>query len=260
MNVANIIFVGAGNLATHLAKAFYQNGHRILQIYSRTESSARTLAEKVDADYTTDLRKLLTNDISLYVVSLTDSVFTELLPEMTTGREQALWVHTAGSLSIGVWENRVKRYGVLYPLQTFSKQREMDFRNVPFLIEAAHKEDLDYLKTIAGSLSSKVYEADSEQRKYLHLAAVFACNFVNRLYALSADLLEKCNLPFELLLPLIDETARKIHELPPEYAQTGPAVRQDKNIIDKHLSMLTGQPEVQEIYRLLSENIRTNIY
>ncbi|KAA6323284.1 hypothetical protein EZS27_027261 [termite gut metagenome] len=260
MNVANIVFVGAGNLATHLAKAFYRNGHRILQVYSRTESSARALAEKVGADYTTDLHKLPTNDISLYAVSLTDSAFTELLPEMTTGREQALWVHTAGSLSIDVWENRVKRYGVLYPLQTFSKQREVDFRNVPFFIEAAHKEDTEYLKTLVGSLSSKIYEADSEQRKNLHLAAVFACNFVNHLYALSADILETCDLPFELLLPLIDETARKIHELPPEYAQTGPAVRYDKNIMGKHLSMLTGQPEVQKIYRLLSENIRKNVY
>ncbi|KAA6320649.1 hypothetical protein EZS27_029601, partial [termite gut metagenome] len=178
-----MVFVGAGNLATHLAKALYRKGHRILQIYSRAESSARTLAEIVEADYTTDLRKLLANDVSLYVVSLTDAAFTELLPEMTTGKEQALWVHTAGSLSMDVWENRVKRYGVLYPLQTFSKQREVDFRDVPFFIEAAHKEDAEYLKTIAGSLSSKIYEADSEQRKYLHLAAVFACNFVNHLYA-----------------------------------------------------------------------------
>jgi predicted short-subunit dehydrogenase-like oxidoreductase (DUF2520 family) len=254
-----MVFVGAGNLATHLAQAFYRNGYRILQIYSRTESSARTLAEKVEADYTTDLHKLPANDISLYVVSLTDSAFAELLPEMTAGREQALWVHTAGSLSMDVWKNRVKRYGALYPLQTFSKQREIDFRNVPFFIEAAHKEDTAYLKTIAGSLSSKIYEADSEQRKYLHLAAVFACNFVNHLYALSADLLGKYNLPFELLLPLIDETAQKIHELPPEYAQTGPAVRYDKNIMDKHLSMLANQPELQKIYRLLSENIRKNV-
>jgi predicted short-subunit dehydrogenase-like oxidoreductase (DUF2520 family) len=159
-----------------------------------------------------------------------------------------------------VWENRVKRYGSLYPLQTFSKQREADFWNVPFFIEAVRKEDAEYLKTIAGSLSSKIYEADSEQRKYLHLAAVFACNFVNHLYALSADILERYNLPFDLLLPLIDETARKIHELPPNYAQTGPAVRYDKNIIDKHLIMLTDRPEVQEIYRLLSENIRKDVY
>ncbi|KAA6334328.1 hypothetical protein EZS27_017341 [termite gut metagenome] len=260
MNAANIVFVGAGNLATHLAKALYRSGHRILQIYSCTESSARTLAEEVEADYTTDLRKLLANDVSLYVVSLTDAAFTELLPEMTTGREQALWVHTAGSLSMNVWENRVKRYGALYPLQTFSKQREVDFCNVPFFIEAVYREDTEYLKTIAGSLSPKIYEADSEQRKCLHLAAVFACNFVNHLYALSADILEKYNLPFEWLVPLIDETARKIHELPPEYAQTGPAVRQDKNIMDKHQSMLADQPEVQEIYRLLSENIRKNAY
>jgi predicted short-subunit dehydrogenase-like oxidoreductase (DUF2520 family) len=252
------VFIGAGNLATNLAKALYRNGFRILQVYSRTELSARTLAEAVQADYTTRLHELST-DASLYIVSLTDSAFIELLPEIITGKEHAFWVHTAGSIPISVWEGYVERYGVLYPLQTFSKQREVDFRNIPFFIEAAGREDTEYLKSLATILSDKVYEANSEQRKTLHLAAVFACNFVNHLYALSAGLLEKHHFPFDVLLPLIDETARKVHELPPKCAQTGPAVRYDKRVINKHLSMLTGEPEVREIYRLLSESIHKNI-
>ncbi|KAA6334189.1 Glutamyl-tRNA reductase [termite gut metagenome] len=257
MSRADIVFVGAGNLATNLAKALYRNGFHILQVYSRTELSARTLAKAVQADYTTQLHELYTG-ASLYIVSLTDSAFVELLPEITTGKEHALWVHTAGSISMSVWEGYAKRYGVLYPLQTFSKQREVDFRNIPLFIEAINREDAEYLKSLAAILSDKVYEAYSEQRKNLHLAAVFACNFVNHLYALSASLLEKHRLSFDVLLPLIDETARKVHEQPPKDAQTGPAVRYDKNVIDKHVSMLAGEPEVQEIYRLLSESIHKN--
>jgi predicted short-subunit dehydrogenase-like oxidoreductase (DUF2520 family) len=254
VNTESIIFVGAGNLATCLAKAFYRNGYRIMQIYSRTELSARTLAKAVAADYTVNLHELSAN-ASLYIVSLTDSAFMKLLPEIIAGRERALWVHTAGSIPMSVWENRTQRYGVLYPLQTFSKHREIDFRHIPFFIEAADRKDTDYLKSLAAVLSNKVYEADSEQRKHLHLAAVFACNFVNHLYTLSADLLEKQCFSFEVLLPLIDETARKVHELSPKHAQTGPAVRYDKEIMGKHLNMLAEMPEMQEIYRLLSENI-----
>ncbi|KAA6314006.1 Glutamyl-tRNA reductase, partial [termite gut metagenome] len=217
MSKADIVFVGAGNLATNLAKALYRNGFRILQVYSRTELSARTLAEAIQADYTTRLHELSVN-ASLYIVSLTDSAFVELLPEIIAGKEHALWVHTAGSIPISVWEGYAKRYGVLYPLQTFSKQREVDFRNIPLFIEAANERDTKYLQSLAAILSGKVYEANSEQRKNLHLAAVFACNFVNHLYALSAGLLEKYHLPFDVLLPLIDETARKVHELSPKCA------------------------------------------
>ena len=250
-----IVFIGAGNLATNLAKALYRKGFRIVQVYSRTEESARELAQKVEAEYTTDLAEV-NPYAKLYIVSLKDSAFAELLQGIVEGkREEALMVHTAGSIPMNIWEGHAERYGVFYPMQTFSKQREVDFREVPFFIEAKRPEDTELLKAVAGTLSDKVYEADSEQRRSLHLAAVFTCNFTNHMYALAAELLEKYHLPFDVMLPLIDETARKVHELAPRDAQTGPAVRYDENVMNKHLSMLADSQALQEIYKLMSKSI-----
>lgn len=252
----SIVFVGAGNLATNLAKALYRKGFRIAQIYSRTEDSARTLAQAVEAEYTTDLSELYAY-ARLYVVALKDDALLPLLPDMVAGREKALWVHTAGSIPMNIWEGYVPRYGVFYPMQTFSKQREVKFDAIPVFVESAHAEDAAFLKEIAATLSDRVYEATSEQRKCLHLAAVFTCNFTNHMYALAAELLEKYNLPFEAMLPLIDETARKVHEIAPKKAQTGPAIRYDEQVMNGHLAMLADEPHMQDIYRQLSNSIHT---
>lgn len=250
----SVVFIGAGNLATNLAKALYYKGFRIVQVYSRTEESARTLAQAVEAAYTTDLASVAA-DAQLYIVALKDAAFVRMLPEIVAGRENALWVHTAGSIPMNVWTGRVERYGVFYPMQTFSRQRMADFRQIPVFVESNSAEDARFLKDIASALSGEVYEATSEQRKSLHLAAVFACNFTNHMYTLAAGLLEKYGLPFEVMLPLIDETARKVHELEPRLAQTGPAVRYDENVIGEHLQMLAGEPQMQELYKLISESI-----
>lgn len=251
----SIVFVGAGNLATNLAKALYRKGFRIAQIYSRTEKSARALAQVVEADFTTDLSAVAT-DAQLYIVSLKDGALVQLLPRMVVGKERAMWVHTAGSIPMDIWTGvSVAHYGVFYPMQTFSKQREVDFRTIPIFVEGASEEDARFLKEVATALSDKVYEATSEQRKSLHLAAVFTCNFTNHLYALAAELLKKYNLPFDVMLPLIDETAAKVHELAPRDAQTGPAVRYDENVMNGHLQMLADEPRLQEVYRMLSESI-----
>ena len=140
-------------------------------------------------------------------------------------------------------------------MQSFSKQRAVDFSEVPFFVEADSQDGVSRLKKLAGLLGSKVYEASSEQRKYLHIAAVFASNFTNHMYALAARLLGKNQLSFSALLPLIDETARKVHELSPHEAQTGPALRYDENVINHHLHMLSDEPRLQEVYRLLSRSI-----
>ena len=249
-----IVFIGAGNLATNLAKALYYKGFRIVQVYSRTEESARALAMKVEADYTTDLNEI-SKKAKLYIVSLKDAAFAELLPQITAEKQNSLLVHTAGSIPMSIWEGHAQRYGVFYPMQTFSKQREVDFREVPFFIEANTPQDAELLKAIAATLSEKVYEATSEQRKSLHLSAVFICNFTNHMYALADELLKKYDLPFDVMLPLIDETARKVHELTPREAQTGPAVRYDENVMNNHLSMLVDSPALQEIYKLMSKSI-----
>ena len=240
----SIAFIGAGNLATNLAKALYRKGFRIVQVYSRTKESAQELAQTV-----------VTKEAQLYIVSLKDAAFVELLPQIVSGKENALWVHTAGSIPMNIWQGHVARHGVLYPMQTFSKQREVDFGQIPFFVEGNLEEDVRLLKDIASALSEKVYEASSEQRKSLHLVAVFTCNFTNHMYVLAAELLKKYGLPFEAMLPLIDETARKVHELEPLAAQTGPAVRYDENVIDEHLRMLADEPQMLELYREISENI-----
>lgn len=250
-----IVFIGAGNLATNLAKALYHKGFRILQVYSRTEESARALAQQVEAEFATHLEEI-DDSARLYIVSLKDSALEELLPAIVAGKSKdALMVHTAGSLPMEIWQGYADHYGVFYPMQTFSKQREAHFAEIPFFIEASSAEDVEMLKNVAGTLSEKVYEANSEQRKSLHLAAVFCSNFTNHMYALSAELLKKSGLPFDVMLPLIDETARKVHELEPKDAQTGPAIRYDKNVIGNHVKMLDDEPDMQQLYELISQSI-----
>lgn len=250
----SIACFGAGNLATHLLKALHHCGCRIVQVYSRTEESASTLAQAVGASWTTDLASM-TAEAQLCIVALKDAALVELLPQLVACHPKALWVHTAGSLPMSIWQGEMERYGVFYPMQTFSKQREVDFNQIPIFIEARYEEDARLLKWVASLLSERVYEANSEQRKALHLAAVFSCNFANHMYLLAAEVLRRHGLPFDILLPLIDETARKVHQLPPHAAQTGPAVRYDENIIRLHRQMLADEPEAEQLYRLISENI-----
>lgn len=247
-----IILVGAGNLATQLGKALDRKGHQILQVYSRTEASASSLANMLHTKYTTSLLSL-DNRADIYIVALKDSVFSENVEQIVGNRKDALFVHTAGSLPMSVWSGHALHYGVLYPMQTFSKVRDVDFTAIPIFVESNDK--LDLLKSLALSLSSKVYEADSRQRAVLHLAAVFACNFTNYMYSVCEHMLDNAGLPFDVMLPLIDETAAKVHELMPSKAQTGPAVRYDENIISKHLDLLNQYPEWQKLYESISKNI-----
>ncbi len=250
-----IVLVGAGNVATCMGVALQRAGYEIMQVYSRTEASASVLADRLSTVYTVSVDEIC-RDADLYLVAVKDSALTGMVTELVKGREHALFVHTAGSMPIDVWKGMVSRYGVFYPLQTFSKQREVDFSRVPFFIEASSSEELHLLRELAVRLSHDVYELTSEQRKYLHVAAVFACNFTNHLYALGARLLEAHGIPFKVMLPLIDETARKVHELTPTKAQTGPAIRNDESVISMHLSLLADNPSMQDLYERISRSIR----
>jgi predicted short-subunit dehydrogenase-like oxidoreductase (DUF2520 family) len=246
--------IGAGNLATNLARALRRAGVSVRQVYSRTEAAARELAEQVDAQPLTNL-SAVSGEVDVCFVSLTDDALIELLPQIVKGRENTLLVHTAGSISMSVWEGYAARYGVFYPLQTFSKQRETDFTRLPIFIESNSTADAEQLHRIASLLSERVFLTDSEGRRSLHLAAVFACNFSNHLYGVAARVLEEHGLPFDVLLPLIDETAAKVHHLSPEAAQTGPAVRRDKETIRKHEEALAAHPDLLKLYELLTESI-----
>lgn len=253
-NLSAIVLVGAGNVATHLGMALRGAGYRISQVFSRTEASASALAGKLDCPYTMNIREV-TSDAGLYLVSVKDLALEEVIPPLTRRNPKALFVHTAGSMPMDVWRGAAERYGVLYPMQTFSKGRTVDFATVPFFVEGSGREETEALKSLAKRIGGRVYEATSEQRRYLHIAAVFACNFTNHLYAVAHHLLTSHGLPFEAVLPLIDETARKVHVLEPVKAQTGPAQRYDENVIGKHLDMLAGEPELADIYEQMSRNI-----
>ena len=250
-----IAIIGAGNVATHFARILKSHGFQLLQIYSRTQTSAMALAYELDVEYTCDIHTV-TSNADLYIVSLKDSVLHTVLPELVQRNTHALYIHTAGSVPMDIWKGLTTRYGVVYPMQTFSKSKPVVFDELPIFIESNNEEDSNWLQQLFSTLSSKVRYASSEQRKYLHVAAVFACNFTNHIYAVCNELLQAHGLPFDSMLPLIDETARKVHTLSPIDAQTGPAQRNDSNIMHAHIQMLEQHPEAQEIYRLLSSGIR----
>jgi len=248
----NFVFIGAGNLATHLSQAIVKSGNNLLQVYSRTESSAKELAEKLNTSYTTSLNEI-NIDADIYFVALADSAFSEILPQINF--QNKLVVHCSGSLPLSVLEKYSANFGVFYPLQTFSKQREVNFAEIPVFIEANSKENEAVLFQIGRQVSNSVTILNSEKRKYLHIAAVFACNFVNHFYTISAEILKEKEIPFDVLKPLILETAKKVQEIEPVKAQTGPAVRFDENIISSHLEELKGVRNFAELYKSISKSI-----
>lgn len=249
-----IILIGAGNLATHLGKAIFAAGHDVVQVFSRTMLSATALASEVGAQPVSDI-SAVRSDADLYVVSVKDSVLAELIPALCKGKEAKVFLHTAGSIPMDVFQGMALHYGVLYPMQTFSKQREVDFSQIPCFIEANDEYALQQIGDVAHQVSSRVYHLASEDRKFLHLSAVFACNFVNHCYALSQEILEEHGIPFDVMLPLIDETAAKVHELDPKEAQTGPAVRYDENVLRAQGALLKSNPQMKDIYDRMSMSI-----
>ena len=253
----NITLIGAGNVATHLGQALSCAEHSIGQVYSRTAEAARTLANALGCDATDNLSEVRAG-ADVYLFCLADAVLGKVADELLKclkakdeGRCDALFLHTAGSLPLTVLPS--SRRGVFYPMQTFSKQREVDFRQIPIFFESDSDDEL--LQELARSITDRVFRLQSDQRKLLHLSAVFACNFANYMYDLSAQVLAKADIPFDVMLPLIDETANKVHTLPPQAAQTGPAVRADRNVMAMHESLLADDDAKLAIYQLISKCI-----
>jgi len=251
VKIKTITFIGAGNVAWHLATALHHKGFSILEIWNRTPDAARELAEQVRSRAALSLTSLLPAD--LYIMAVTDSA----LPEISAGINfhDRLVVHTAGSVPMNILSGVSEYHGVLYPLQTFSKNTPLQLKEVPFCVEASDEVSLDALVNLAGALSQKVLKTGSNDRLLLHVAAVFASNYTNLMYTLAKDILDSNNLSFELLKPLITETARKAVAASPELVQTGPAKRNDQPVIEKHLEILGSMPEYAEIYRLLARRI-----
>mgnify|MGYP002855479547 CR=1 FL=1 len=224
------VLIGAGNVASFL-KANIKMPFELTHVGGRQ----RTCSISRDAD--------------LYIIAVSDKAIASVSQEI--GDVEGLVVHTAGSVSMDVLSQ--KRRGVLYPLQTISKQRLLPPSRVPLYIEASSEEDATLLRELAESMGSKAEPMDSERRKYLHLAAVFCCNFVNRLYGITADLLAEHGIPFSTMLPLIHETADKVDELTPSEAQTGPAVRWDEAVMEQQMALLDDNK--RQLYKLISKSI-----
>ncbi len=246
-----ITVIGSGNVAQHLIKAFTKSEQiEIVQVYSRKKESVLNL---VNADrIVTEFANLHESD--LYIISVSDDAISEVSEQLPFKNQ--LVVHTSGTTSIDVLDSK-NRKGVFYPLQTFSKAKSVDFSIIPICLEAENPEDYIILDTIAKSISEAVFSISSEQRKALHVSAVFVNNFTNHLYQIGQEICENNQVPFDILKPLILETADKIKVLSPADAQTGPAKRHDSTTIEAHLNYLTDENQ-RNIYKLLTQSIQHN--
>jgi len=254
VGMMKVTLIGAGNLATQLGKSLKKAGVIISQVYSRTEDSARTLGELLEAEWLTDI-KALRDEADIYIFSVKDSVLCELISEVCKSRGDKLFLHTAGSMPMSCFEGKALHYGVFYPMQTFSKTKDVDFERIPVFIESNSVETEDVIRSLANKLTQRVIRLSSADRKYLHLAAVWACNFTNYCYTVASDILGEHGIPFDVMLPLINETTEKIQKISPKEAQTGPAVRGDRNVMSKQLELMNGKEDLQELYRMLSKGI-----
>ncbi|MBR5240545.1 MAG: DUF2520 domain-containing protein [Muribaculaceae bacterium] len=249
--IKSVAIVGSGNVATHLAKAIFDVGVEVKYIYSPTLENSSTLASKVNAIAVDSISKI-ERDVDLIIISIKDDAIKEVVEDLK-GYDSII-VHTSGGINIDVFEGITDKGGVLYPLQTFSKSRALDFSKIPLFIEARDNGTLSEIDKFAKRLSSNVIVADSSRRRIMHVAAVFACNFVNHCYDIASQILEKEGVSFDVLLPLIDETTKKISEITPHEAQTGPARRGDSDVMNAHLQQIDS-PSIKDIYTLLSKSI-----
>lgn len=243
--------IGSGNVAQHLISAFLKAPEiDLVQALAREQSHLTHLLhiDKITSDY-----KAL-KEVDLYIIAVSDHAISEVSNHIPF--ENKLVAHTSGSVAITEL-NPKNRQAVFYPLQTFSKNKEVDFNSIPICLETSEQSDCRILEQVAYSISSKVFNITSNQRKSLHISAVFVCNFVNHLYKIGNDICNEHQVPFEILHPLITETAQKVMMLSPDEAQTGPAKRNDTTTINAHLAMLTDENQ-REIYKLLTKSIIDN--
>ena len=243
-----IVLIGSGNVAFHLAKAFSEAQIPISQIFGRNTTELQKISEQFSIPFSTETLA----DADLYIISVSDSSIAEV--SALIKNKNVLVAHTSGSVSREALSGNYRK-SVFYPLQTFSKSKNLDYSKIPFFIDAENENDEEILKNLASKISKNVMLANDEKRKYIHLTAVFACNFVNHLYARAKEISDSQGIPFEYFLPLIDETTQKIHELEPKLAQTGPAIRNDEKVLKLHESLLTDEEKLK-IYKTLNESIK----
>jgi predicted short-subunit dehydrogenase-like oxidoreductase (DUF2520 family) len=246
-----IVLVGAGSVAIHLGLALKHAGFKVESVINRSPERGKVLAKKLDAHYLADFASL--NNPDLVILAVSDDAI-PLIAAQLAGRSFPV-VHTSGTVSKDALSLTGTDYGVFYPFQTFSVSNAVDFSKVPICIDSSNPAFTNRIEQLAFSLSHTVCRIDDKKRRILHLAGVFASNFSNYLYAIAEDILAKNDIPFELLFPLIQETAVKIQTIAPLEAQTGPAKRGDVSTIQKHLQLLQNEPDLLELYKAFTDNI-----
>jgi predicted short-subunit dehydrogenase-like oxidoreductase (DUF2520 family) len=249
----NVAILGAGNVAWHISKAFIKAGHPVKQIWSRTPEKAVNIALEIGANSIADL-SLLGDNIDLVVLAVSDDAIENVAAQLHLNSQQVL-VHTSGSVSITVLEGYAVKYGVIYPLQTFSKDVQTEFIKVPVCVEGSTEEIGELLFSLAKDLSENAQLVNSEQRMLLHISAVFASNFTNHFYSIAQQILSDSGLSFAMIRPLIEATASKALHGSPIDLQTGPARRNDQLTMQKHSMLLNDKPEWRALYEMVSQNI-----
>ena len=244
-----VVIIGSGNVATSIALSL-KDRCELVQIYSRTIANAQTLAQQVGCEAISDLRNVAPN-ADVYIISVKDDAIASVVDVVPDNG--ALWLHTSGSTPIDVFREKRTRYGVLYPMQSFSKSHPARMSEVHIFIEGCDSYASKEVKELASLMTKNVHEASSKERERLHIAAVFSCNFANHMFTLSSEVLDEAGIPFDAMLPLIKTTIAKLDSMTPQESQTGPAARGDVKIIEKHLKSLHG--DKRKIYKLLSQSI-----
>ncbi len=249
-----IALVGAGNVASSLGVLLADAGYTIASVFSRTIENAAVLAEKVGAVAVDSLSEIPQSDV--YLVMLSDDALLGLAPDIVRSCPDAVFVHTSGSVPMSVWTDAgAGRCGVFYPMQSFTKGKIPERDRLPLFLEASDSATMALLHAMASAISTSVTEFDSCQRGRLHLAAVFATNFANRMMTISEHILKDVGLPFDIMAPLLKEMVDKALVLSPGRSQTGPAARGDRRVMDMHEELLATKPEWLELYRLISADI-----
>lgn len=252
-----IIVVGAGKVATHLTKRFRKRGIAIAQIVNRSIGKAKALGTATKPPIAYATLDAIDTDGDWYILAVSDNALAEVADFLRKKiKGKPLITHVSGATPSTVFEGKFERYGVFYPLQSFSESTKPAWTKIPICIYASTTEDTVFLKKTARILSKNVHHINDEQRAALHLSAVYVNNFVNHLYTIAEALLEEHNAPMELLHPLMEETVRKAVHFPPKSVQTGPALRDDKNTMERHLTALNKHPNWKALYALLSEDIQ----
>lgn len=248
----SISFAGAGKVAGALCNELYRADIKIDIVVSEDEATGKPFADSCKAVWSHDLS--FPDSTKVIIVAVPDHRLESVLESVRCNRD-TLVAHTAGSYGLDIFPEKIVKRGIFYPLQTFSKGRNINFFDLPFLLESSDVESSEILRTLAESIGGKVHFVDTEQRRMIHLAAVFVSNFTNHMLTSGKNVALKADFPFELLVPLIKETISKAIELGPENSQTGPAVRNDRNTIEKHLELLSYSTELQKVYEAMTESI-----